>query len=439
MPALVVVGTQWGDEGKGKVVDILTEFADTVVRFQGGANAGHTVIVGDRKVILHLIPSGVLRKTTRCVLGQGMVVDPRALIREMDSLLELGCEIVPERVVIARRCHLILPVHLAADEAEERLRGVGGLGTTRRGIGPCYEDKVARRGVRFADLEDPARLRDLVTEATRFRARRLEEAGIAVPPVEDTLDALAAARERLGPFLGDASAAIDEDLRRARNVLLEGAQGTLLDVDHGTYPFVTSSTATAGGACVGAGVSPIAVGAVLGVCKAYATRVGSGPFPTEAEGELGDRLREAGGEYGATTGRPRRCGWLDVPALRYAVRINGIGSLALTKLDVLAAVGSEARVCVGYEVDGRVEAELPVERLDRARPVYEPVKEIPDDLREVRSFEDLPAAARRYVERVERWAGVPVSLLSVGPRRAETALRDNPFHSLASGRGGKWP
>ncbi len=438
MAGIVVVGAQWGDEGKGKIVDILTEFADTVVRYQGGANAGHTVLVGDRKTVLHLIPSGALRKSTRCMLGQGMVVDPEALIAELDGLAAGDHPIGTDRLLISPRCHLILPLHVAADEAEERLRGAAGLGTTMRGIGPCYEDKAGRRGLRFADLDDPGRLRDLIAAATRARARTLEEAGVAVPDVGATVERLLAARERLSPFLGDVSRALDEHLRKGRNVLFEGAQGTLLDLDHGTYPFVTSSSAAAAGACTGTGVGPMSIDGVVGVCKAYATRVGAGPFPTEGDEGTAARLREAGGEFGATTGRPRRCGWLDVPALRYAVRINGIRSLALTKLDVLAAVGADLRICTAYEVDGSVEREIPIDRIDRARPVYETIKAIPDGLRALRSFDDLPAPARRYVAHVERLVGVPVCLLSVGPRRSETILRENPFHlSAATARAGR--
>jgi adenylosuccinate synthase len=429
MPAIAVVGAQWGDEGKGKVVDLLTEFADTVVRYQGGDNAGHTVIVGDDKVVLHLIPSGVLRKGTRCVLGQGMVVRPEKLLAEIDALAARGHQIDPSRLVVSGRCHVILPCHLAADEADERRRGAKGIGTTRRGIGPCYEDKAARRGVRLIDLDDPPRLLEAVADATEVRRPLLEAQGVAVPDPRAAHDALREAWTRLAPFVGDASRVVHEDLLRGRNVLFEGAQGTLLDLDHGTYPFVTSSTTIAAGACSGAGVAPSAIAGVVGVCKAYATRVGNGPFPTEAEGAVAEALRQAGGEFGATTGRPRRCGWFDAAAVRYAVRVNGITSLALTKLDVLGVLGPEVKVCVGYEVDGAVQDEIPVDRLHRARPVFETVRGVVENLRDVRAVDDLPPAARRYVAKVEEWVGVPVSLLSVGPRRSETLVLENPFRA----------
>ncbi|MBI5501009.1 MAG: adenylosuccinate synthase [Deltaproteobacteria bacterium] len=429
MPAIVVVGAQWGDEGKGKVVDILTEFADVVVRFQGGDNAGHTVIVGDEKIVLHLIPSGVLRRDTRCVLAQGMVVRPEAVVAEIDALARRGYPIDPARLAISARAHVVLPLHLAADEAEEKRRGARGIGTTRRGIGPCYEDKSARRGVRFGDLGDPARLRELVLDATAYRRPLLEAQDVPVPDPARTCDDLRAAWERLGPHVADTGRLVAEEVRRGRHVLFEGAQGTLLDIDHGTYPFVTSSTTTAAGACAGSGVAPSAIDGVLGVCKAYTTRVGNGPFPTEADPPLAEKIRQAGAEFGATTGRPRRCGWFDAAAVRYAVRVNGITSLALTKLDVLSVLGPEIKVCTGYEVDGAVEPEIPLDRLDRARPVYETVKGVPDDLRDVRSPDDLPPAAGRYLSALEKFVGVPVALLSVGPRRAETLVFDNPFRT----------
>ena len=429
MPSLVVVGTQWGDEGKGKVVDLLTEFADVVVRYQGGDNAGHTVIVGDDKIVLHLLPSGALRPNCRCLLGQGMVVRPGKLLEEIDALAARGTALDPGRLLVSARAHVVLPLHLAADEAEERRRGAQGIGTTRRGIGPCYEDKAARRGVRFADLGEPARLRALVEDATAARGLQLERQGVAVPDPAETCEQLAAAWQRLAPFVGDVSLDVHQELQRGRHVLFEGAQGTLLDIDQGTYPFVTSSTTVAAGACVGAGVAPSAIDGVVGVCKAYTTRVGNGPFPTEAEPELAQKLREAGGEFGATTGRPRRCGWFDAAAVRQAVRLNGLNSLALTKLDVIAAFGPELKVCVGYEVDGKVEPEIPLDRLDRAQPVYETVKGITEPLRDVRSPDDLPVSARRYLSLVEKWVGVPVSILSVGARRAETLVFDNPFRS----------
>ena len=348
---------------------------------------------------------------------------------EIDALAQRGYSVDATRLVVSTRAHVVLPLHLAADEAEEKRRGARGIGTTRRGIGPCYEDKIARRGVRIGDLGDPARLRELVEDATAYRRPLLEAQGVEVPDPARSCDELRAAFERLRPHVGDTAPLVHEELRRGRNVLFEGAQGTLLDVDHGTYPFVTSSTTIAAGACAGGGISPSGIDGVLGVCKAYTTRVGNGPFPTEADPPLAEKIREAGGEYGATTGRPRRCGFFDAAAMRYAVRLNGITALALTKLDVLSVLGPEIKVCTGYEVDGVVGPEIPLDRLERARPVYETVTGVPENLRDVRSADDLPAAARRYISAVENFVGVPVALLSVGPRRSETLLFDNPFHS----------
>lgn len=437
MPSLVVVGTQWGDEGKGKIVDLLTEFADVVVRYQGGDNAGHTVMVGDDKIVLHLLPSGILRPGCRCMLGQGMVVRPGKLVEEMDTLARLGIALDPSRLMVSAHAHVVLPVHLAADEAEERRRGEKEIGTTRRGIGPCYEDKAARRGVRIADLANPERLRALVDDITACRAPLLERQGVQVPDPQETCRELEAAWGRLAPFVGDVSRTIHEELQRGRYVLFEGAQGTLLDLDQGTYPFVTSSTTVAAGACVGAGVPPSAIDGVLGVCKAYTTRVGNGPFPTEADPETAQKLREAGGEFGTTTGRPRRCGWFDAAAVRRAVRVNGVSSLAVTKLDVLAALGSPIPVCVGYEVDGATLTEIPLDRLDRARPVYETVEGIPGPLRNVTSANELPSSARRYLALVESRVGVPVSILSVGARRGETLVFENPFRLRRRGASGR--
>jgi adenylosuccinate synthase len=393
------------------------------------------LIVGEDKVVLHLVPSGILRPGTRCVLGQGMVVHPGTLLEEMDALAAGGLEISPARLIVSARCHVILPIHLAADEADERRRGAAGIGTTRRGIGPCYEDRAARRGLRVADLADPALVAARVEDATEVRRPLLERHGVAVPDPAATVETLRAAFDRLRPFVADGSREVHEDLDRGRNVLFEGAQGTLLDLDAGTYPYVTSSTTVAAGAWTGAGVAPFPGARVVGVCKAYATRVGNGPFPTEADDATASRIREEGGEYGATTGRPRRCGWFDAAAMRYAVRVNGLDGLALTKLDVLASLGSEIRVCTAYEVDGRTRPEIPLDALDRARPVYETIKGFDDRIRDVRSMEELPGAARRYVAAIERWVGVPVMLLSVGPRRSETILIDNPFHGAARARG----
>jgi len=427
MANVVVVGAQWGDEGKGKVVDLLTEFADVVVRFGGGPNAGHTLLVDGHKVVLHLLPSGILRANKRCILGDGMVVDPAELLDEIHSLEQrelLGSD--PD-LLISERAHLILPHHRALDEARER--GSDALGTTRRGIGPAYEDKYGRRGVRVGDLLRPERFRERARLSLAEANRRLRAAGADAVP-ESTLEEYLRFGDLIARHVGDASRAISDEIARGRSVLFEGAQGALLDVDHGTYPFVTSSSTIAGGACTGTGVGPTHIHAVVGVCKAYSTRVGSGPFPTELDAEAGAKLRDAGAEFGATTGRPRRCGWLDGAALRMASRINGMTGLAVTKLDVLADQG-KIKVCVGYRVDGKPRDEIPLDpdEIQRAEPVYETLDGWGDDTRRVRHLEDLPAQARRYLRNMEALSGVPLQIISLGPARGETIVLRNPFRS----------
>ncbi|MSP60511.1 MAG: adenylosuccinate synthase [Myxococcales bacterium] len=431
MANVVIVGAQWGDEGKGKVVDLYTEFADVVVRYGGGANAGHTLVVDGRKLVTHLVPSGILHgRGKKCVLGDGMVIDPKVLLSEIAELKGQGLLADDRDLLVGERAHVIFPYHREIDALRER--GKGALGTTKRGIGPAYEAKMARRGIRIADLTRPARLAELI-------AQNLDEVGPLIAHlggrVLDESDALALVDEYLGygaalaRYRGDASRAIHDEIKRGRHVLFEGAQGTLLDVDHGTYPFVTSSSTLAGGACTGAGIGPTLITAVIGITKCYSTRVGGGPFPTELHDELGERLRETGAEYGATTGRPRRCGWLDVAALRLAVRLSGISGLALTKLDVLRGL-KKIKVCVGYQVGGapiRDELPLDLEDLAHATPIYEELDGWEGDAREVRDFDDLPVAARKYVRRVEDLCGVSASLISVGPGRAETIVLRNPF------------
>jgi adenylosuccinate synthase len=415
---IVVVGAQWGDEGKGKIVDHLAGGADVVVRFQGGTNAGHTLVIDGRKTVLHLIPSGVLRGKV-CAIGPGCVVDPEALVAELHELAAQGCPVGPELLRIARGAHLILPVHRRLDRARERAAGSSAIGTTGRGIGPAYEDLVARRGVRFVDLEGPerhlkARLEALLREANP----RLQALGEAPFSAEELIPPLRAAHARLAPHLDDVGRYLHRRRGEGAVILYEGAQGTLLDVLHGTYPFVTSSSTLAANACLGSGVGPAAVNEVIGIAKAYCTRVGAGPFPTELTGALGDRLRETGHEYGATTGRPRRCGWLDLPALRVAARLNGLTSLALTKLDVLSGLET-VEVAVAYRWRGQTLDELPVDEpaIDEAEPVYERLPGWSGDLGAARRFEALPEAARRYVERVEALLDVPVTLVSVGADR----------------------
>jgi adenylosuccinate synthase len=429
MASVVIVGAQWGDEGKGKVVDLYSEFADVVVRFGGGANAGHTLVVDGKKLVTHLIPSGVLRgRGKRCVLGDGMVIDPKTLIDEIDELKARGLIADDRDLLVGRRAHVILPIHREIDRVREL--GKAAIGTTKRGIGPAYEAKMARRGVRMADLGREARLKELVQHNLDEVGAYLAARGGAVPSVDATVAEYLAYGARLERHFGDASRLVHDELKRGRHVLFEGAQGALLDVDHGTYPYVTSSSTIAGGACTSCAVGPTQITAVIGIAKAYTTRVGGGPFPTELTDELGTRLRDAGAEFGATTGRPRRCGWLDVAALRLAARMNGLHGIALTKLDVLSGL-PKVQVCVGYRVSGESEVreELPVdpEDLERATPVYETLEGWSDDIGEVREVDGLPPAARKYVRRIEALTGIDFSLISVGPGRAETIMLKNPF------------
>jgi adenylosuccinate synthase len=424
MPAVVIVGAQWGDEGKGKVVDLYAEAADMVVRFAGGPNAGHTLVVGAETIVVRLVPSGILRPTTRCVLAQGMVVDPTVLVQEIATLEARGHR-VDGRLFVSDRAHLILPYHPLIDALREGAAGAAEkIGTTKRGIGPCYEDKAGRRGVRVGDLADLGRASALVERALRAWAPVIRDLGGEVPDVAGIMAGLAPLAARIRPLVADTSALIEDALGAGRRVLLEGAQGTLLDLDHGTYPFVTSSSAVAGGACAGAGIGPTRIRRVVGLTKAYATRVGGGPFPTELLDRTGDRLREAGHEFGSVTGRPRRTGWIDLPALRYAARVNGLDGLALTKLDVLTGL-PEVRACVAYETPaGRTRA-FPIDALDGARPVYETFAGWSQDLAAARSVADLPEAARAYVRFLEEQIEVPIDVVSVGARRDETiTLRD---------------
>ncbi|RMH37280.1 MAG: adenylosuccinate synthase [Deltaproteobacteria bacterium] len=423
MPSLVVVGAQWGDEGKGKVVDLYAESADVVVRYGGGANAGHTLVIGGQQLITHLIPSGVLHAGTHCVLGDGMVIDLNTLVDEIAECKARGL-LAGDELLIADRAHVILPYHKRLEAARER-RG-GAIGTTLRGIGPAYEAKAARRGVRVGDLARPAKLRALVEQNLDELRPLLAHYGEPAPDIDAVVDEALALGESISRYVGVAGAFVDRALADGRNVLFEGAQGALLDLDHGTYPYVTSSTTTAAGAAAGAGIGPTRIDRVVGIAKAYTTRVGGGPFPTELDDEAGAALRQAGGEYGATTGRPRRCGWLDIPALRHAVRINGMDGIALTKLDVLCGL-PEVPVCVAYELDGRELDEFPSDAEDLARvtPRYERFAGWTGATRGVGSYDDLPAAARAYVAAVAQRVGVDVYLVSVGPDRHDTfTLRD---------------
>ena len=412
---VVVVGVQWGDEGKGKIVDVLSEDADYVVRYQGGANAGHTVVKGDAQFILHLIPSGILHERATCVIGNGVVLDADTFIDELREVEGRGVDI-RGRVLISDRAHLVLPYHKMLERAEERRLNIG---TTGRGIGPAYEDKFGRRGVRTGQLQFRAEL----AEALAIHVERANEllglwGAEQRASLAEHLDLIARVAPTIVPMLADTGRVVHRALREGRHVLLEGAQGALLDVDHGTYPFVTSSNTTAGGATVGSGIGPTAIDAVVGVLKAYTTRVGNGPLPTEASDGMDERLRTLGGEYGATTGRPRRCGWFDAPVARYAVRVNGVTHLAVTKLDVLDTL-AEVPVCTGYRIDGEAFDEVPgeVHQLARAEPVYDVLPGWQRPTGDARRLADLPSAARTYLDRLQEELATPVAYVSVGTRR----------------------
>jgi adenylosuccinate synthase len=435
MSSVAIVGAQWGDEGKGKIVDFYTEFADVVVRYAGGANAGHTLVVGDEKVIVRLLPSGILREGTQCVLAQGMVIDPNVLLAEIDELARRGHALLERRIFVSERAHLILPYHKTIDALRESSARSGEeIGTTKKGIGPAYEDKVRRTGVRAFDLRDPERLRQRVDVALRSWAPVMRDLGGQVPSVDEIVEPLLARAERVLPMMADTSKLVDDAIRTGKRVLFEGAQGTLLDIDHGTYPFVTSSSPTSGGASTGVGIGPNRISTVVGITKAYATRVGEGPFPTELDDSDGKHLREAGAEFGSVTGRPRRTGWLDLPALRYVSRVNGIDGMALTKLDVLTGM-KKIRVCVAYDTpSGRVE-DLPIDLMTTpgaVKPVFEELEGWDEPLNSVRVLDELPPAARTYVRYIEERSGVPIYLLSVGPRRSETIVLHNPFVGRAA-------
>jgi adenylosuccinate synthase len=424
---IAVLGAQWGDEGKGKIVDLLTPNFSIVARYQGGHNAGHTVYANGRKFVLRLLPSGILHDGIACVIGNGVVVDPQALFAEIDEIAEAGIQI-GSRLVISDKAHLILPYHKELDLLSEARRGERKIGTTSRGIGPAYEDKIARRGVRVGDLANPPSLREAVEHNVAARNRII---GDSTMDAGQVLEDLARAWQRMRPWVTDVSVFLDRARRDGRAIMYEGAQGTLLDIDHGTYPYVTSSNATIGGVCTGLGVGPRAIDGVLGVAKAYTTRVGEGPLPTELTGEVGNRLRESGQEFGAVTGRPRRCGWYDAVAVRYAVRVNGLSALALTKLDVLDGL-PELQVCTAYRCHGNTLTEMPgdVAQLAACEPVYETLAGWRAPTAGARRYADLPREAQRYVARLEEITGVPASIISTGSAREDTIIRED---SVASG------
>jgi adenylosuccinate synthase len=423
---IVVIGAQWGDEGKGKIVDLLAEHFDIVARYQGGHNAGHSVYVGDRAFVLRLLPSGIVHPGKICVLGNGMVIDPKAFFEEADQLAEQGVEVSPERVRVSSRAHLILPYHRALDHTSEERLGNERVGTTLRGIGPAYEDKTGRRGIRVADALVPDVLRSRI-ERNLEDANRIIVAygGEALDP-DEIFDETSHYAERLAPFITDTTYFMNKAARENCSILIEGAQATLLDVDHGTYPFVTSSSTTAGGASIGTGLAPHRITGVLGIVRTYTTRVGEGPFPTEmlkGEEELGQLIRERGREYGAVTKRPRRCGWFDAFATRYAADINGFSSVALTKLDVLDAL-DEIKVCTGYRLDGQAIDSFPAvsQDLRRVEPIYETLPGWKTSTEGITEIDALPAEARNYVEFLSTSIGVEIGLISTGPERGQTIV-----------------
>jgi adenylosuccinate synthase len=429
MPNVVVIGAQWGDEGKGKFVDLLTQQADVVVRFQGGNNAGHTVVVGGKKTVLHLIPSGILHPGKACVIGNGVVVDPEVLAEEIAELKASGSLQDDGQLVLSLDAHVIMPWHKALDIAREHRAGAGKIGTTGRGIGPTYEDKVARRGLRIRDLLDEPRFARKAKERLASAREELARLGATLDVEEAALIKKYTALGRLlAPYAKDASLWLHNAMKAGKSLLFEGAQGTLLDVDHGTYPFVTSSNTVAGNASCGSGVGPTALNRVIGISKAYSTRVGSGPYPSELKDETGEELRRVGAEFGATTGRPRRTGWIDVLALRYAARVNGLDGLAITKLDVLTGF-KEVKIAIAYRCGDRTFEEMPsdLETLERCEAVYESMPGWTEKLEGVRRWEDLPKTARTYLERIAQLTGVKIVAVSVGADRGETIVIENPF------------
>ncbi len=428
MSNIVIIGTQWGDEGKGKIVDLLAEYADVVVRFQGGNNAGHTMVVNGEQFISHLVPSGILQKKT-CLIGNGMVVDPAVLVEEMDYLISKGIQVGPENLKISERAQMIMPYHKQVDNAREKMKGDKKIGTTGRGIGPAYEDKATRRGVRFVDLLEPETFREKVStildEKNFYLRNYLSAETLDLEPI---LEQYAKYAERLAPHVSNISVTIQQATRAEKQVLFEGAQGTHLDIDHGTYPYVTSSNTVAGNACCGSGVGPKDISGVIGIVKAYTTRVGEGPFPSELFDEIGDQIQKTGAEFGATTGRKRRCGWLDTVILKNAVRLNSLTGLAITKLDVLGGLDTLS-ICTGYEYKGSVLNDFPASLnvLAACQPVYETLPGWSEDISGLRKFDDLPQNAINYLKRIEEIAETPIQFVSIGPARDETIIVRNPF------------
>lgn len=430
MSNIVIIGTQWGDEGKGKIVDLLAEYADMVVRFQGGNNAGHTMVVDGEQIISHLIPSGILQGKT-CLIGNGVVVDPAVLLEEIEHLTQRGIDCGPAKLMISDRAQVIMPYHKQIDNGREKKKGAAKIGTTGRGIGPSYEDKATRNGIRFVDLVDPeafeTKLKDILPEKNFYLKNFLDEPELDFSTIFKDYSELA---QRLAPHVTNVSVALSENIRKGRQVLFEGAQGTHLDIDHGTYPFVTSSNTVAGNACCGAGIGPGGIDGVIGIVKAYTTRVGAGPFPSELFDDVGEYIQSKGAEFGATTGRRRRCGWLDTVILNNAVRLNGLTGLAITKLDVLGGL-DEIKICTSYRHKGASLDYFPasLKVLAECEPVYETLPGWQEDISNLREYEDLPKNVKDYLHRIEEICGTPVQIVSVGPGREQTIVVNNPFQS----------
>ena len=426
MTNVVIVGAQWGDEGKGKIVDLLTRYADLVVRFQGGSNAGHTIVLKGEKFVFHLVPSGILYKNKKCIIGSGVVLDPVVLIGEIDEIKKRGYLKDDSQLMISEETHLILPYHRRIDVAREKTFKIG---TTGRGIGPAYEDKVARCGIRVVDLVDEKVFREKLeanlVQKNAYLTQVLKERGFEFSEI---FDEYLQYKNRLEKYVKNTALILHEEIKKGKHVLFEGAQGALLDVDHGTYPYVTASNTLAGNACAGSGIGPTLINSVIGVAKAYTTRVGEGPFPTELQDELGEKIRQKGGEYGATTGRPRRCGWFDAVVVNHSIRLNGIREIVITKLDVLNDFDT-IKICVGYREGGKVFHHVPsnLEKLKRSEPVYEEVKGWRTEIKGARDFKDLPVDARRYLKRIEKLIGTRITMISVGSERGETVRVRNPF------------
>ena len=428
MPNVVIIGTQWGDEGKGKVVDLLAEHADVVVRFQGGNNAGHTMVVNGEQFISHLVPSGILQGKA-CYLGNGMVIDPGVLLKEIDYLQNQGIKAGPDRIRISEKAHVIMPYHKSLDHAREIQKGDDKIGTTGRGIGPCYEDKSTRRGIRFVELINPQLLADRVKQILAEKNFILEEylCAATLDP-DEIIVTYRKFADRLAPHVGNISVELHRNLKDGKQVLFEGAQGTHLDIDHGTYPFVTSSNTLSGNACCGAGIGPKEIDHVIGIVKAYTTRVGRGPFPSELFDDIGDAIQKKGAEFGATTGRRRRCGWLDTVILNNAVRLNGLTGLAVTKLDILDGLDS-LNICTGYDYKGQKLDYFPgdLQVLAACKPIYETWPGWSEDISGIRNFEQLPDNTKKYLKRIEEITETPIKIVSVGPAREETIVLENPY------------